>query len=164
MSPVEIPFKYSHGKAADMRGERRTNGGTRTELNFTPAPERSRTFGTLTSTLPTDVGRAVPAPQPRSLSGSTPLRRAGSSPPASAPFPIARRFPFSYSSSWRVLVACWNSFSQTILSLRHAASSLPCRPTRVIHHFRLQPFFRPTWVLKRVTRKRTAITVSRASA
>ena len=42
-------------RAADIRGERRTNGGTSAELNFTPAPERSRTFGTLTSTLPTDV-------------------------------------------------------------------------------------------------------------
>ena len=37
MSPVEMPFRYSHGNAADTRWERRTNGGTSAELNLMPA-------------------------------------------------------------------------------------------------------------------------------
>lgn len=50
-----MPFRYSQGSAADTRAERRTYGGTSAELNFTPPPERSRTLGTRTSTLPTAV-------------------------------------------------------------------------------------------------------------
>ena len=42
MSPVEIPLRYNRGSAAEIRAERRTYGGTITELNFTPEPERSR--------------------------------------------------------------------------------------------------------------------------
>ena len=55
MSPVEMPFRYSHGSAADTRGDFLTYGGTIAELNFTPVPERSRTFGTLSITGPAAV-------------------------------------------------------------------------------------------------------------
>ena len=64
MSPVEMPFRYSHGSAADTRCERRTYGGTSAELNLTPPPARSRTFGTYTATLPTVVRISRPGSQP----------------------------------------------------------------------------------------------------
>jgi len=55
MSPVEMPRKYSQGKAASTRLALRTYGGTSDELNLIPPPERSRTLGILTVTLPTPV-------------------------------------------------------------------------------------------------------------
>src|ERR1700744_959052 len=55
MSPVDTPRRYSHGSDDDTRGDLRTQGGTIDELNLTPVPERSRTFGTWTGTGPTAV-------------------------------------------------------------------------------------------------------------
>jgi hypothetical protein len=60
MSPVEIPFRYSQGNAADTRGDFRMYGGTMFELNLIPDPERSRTLGTLTWIGPSPVSRAYP--------------------------------------------------------------------------------------------------------
>lgn len=55
MSPVDIPFRYSQGSAALTRGDFLTYGGTIVELNFTPDPDRSRTFGTFTASGPAAV-------------------------------------------------------------------------------------------------------------
>jgi hypothetical protein len=55
MSPVEMPFRYSQGSAALTRGDFFTYGGTIVELNFTPDPDQSRTFGTFTAIGPAAV-------------------------------------------------------------------------------------------------------------
>jgi len=55
MSHVEMPFRYSHGNAALTRDDFLTYGGTIDELNFTPEPERSCTFGTFTGIGPAAV-------------------------------------------------------------------------------------------------------------
>lgn len=55
ISPVEIPRRYNHGKAASTRWALRTYGGTTAELNLTPLLERSRTLGIRTVTGPSPV-------------------------------------------------------------------------------------------------------------
>ena len=55
MSPVEMPFRYSHGSAASRERVLRTYGGTSSEWKTTASPVRERTFGTLTKTAPTPV-------------------------------------------------------------------------------------------------------------
>jgi hypothetical protein len=79
-----MPLRYSHGSAAATRALRRTYGGASAELNFTPAPLRSRTFGTSTGTGPTAVRI--------SRSGSLPLR-------TTARRPSSNRTPSNCASS-----------------------------------------------------------------
>lgn len=49
ISPVKIPSRYNKGSAADTRGDLHPWRSTIAELNFTPAPDRSRNLGTLTA-------------------------------------------------------------------------------------------------------------------
>ena len=53
-SPVEIPFKYSHGNSSSMVFVRRKYGGRIAEVNVI-APARSRTRGACTAMSPSPV-------------------------------------------------------------------------------------------------------------
>ena len=60
ISPLDTPFKYSHGNAASRDFVLRIYGGTRADRNVTGSPVLERTYGILTVTGP------KPACNPRS--------------------------------------------------------------------------------------------------
>lgn len=55
LSPVERPFRYSQGRAADPRFDFRIYGGTMVALNVMPDPERLRTLGPVPAIGPAPV-------------------------------------------------------------------------------------------------------------
>lgn len=55
ISPLDTPFKYSHGSAASSDRVFLTYGGTSAERKLTGSPSRDRTLGTSTFTGPMPV-------------------------------------------------------------------------------------------------------------